>query len=147
MKGKHSFVVQYPKFIFYIGVLCNIVFIIVLLGFTLFSKQLPHLIFYIFCAMFLSWGTYLILKGCKFKVIVTGLQIAVFPVFKKSYTFSFIDIVEVRRQVKKNQMKSERIVIKTKFGQKLVLESQAIAYNMFVVELKDKVNHKYLFGF
>ena len=44
-------------------------------------------------------------------------------------------------------MKSERIVIKTKFGQKLVLESQAIAYNMFVVELKDKVNHKYLFGF
>ena len=87
------------------------------------------------------------MKGCKFKVIVTGLQISVFPVFKKSYTFSFIDIVEVRRQVKKNQMKSERIVIKTKFGQKLVLESQAIAYNMFLVELKDKVNHKYLFGF
>lgn len=147
MEGENSFVVQYPKFIFYIGVLCNIVFIIVLLGFTLFSKQLPHLIFYIFCAMFLSWGTYLILKVCKFKVIVTGLQIAVFPVFKKSYTFSFTDIVEVRRQVKKNQMKSERIVIKTKFGQKLILESQAVAYNMFVVELKDKVKHKYFFGF
>ena len=147
MKSNTCFVVKYPKFIFFIGVLCNAVFIIILLSFTLFLSDPPPPIFYVFCVAFLCLGTYLILKVYKFKVVVTGLQIAVFPILKKTYTFSFADIVEVHRQVKKNQMKSERIIIKTRSGRKLILESQAIAYNMFVIELKDKVNHKYLFGF
>lgn len=142
-----SFVVMVPKIVLIIGIIGDSMFSAIILGFTLFSKELPHIIFYIVFELFIWLGTYLILKALRFKVVVKGEKITICSIFKKPYTFTFSEIVSVVRQVKRNQVKSERIVIKTVSGKKLIVESAEISYKRFLQEIKAKVKSEYLVGF
>ncbi|MCL2860500.1 MAG: hypothetical protein FWF46_08165 [Oscillospiraceae bacterium] len=111
-----------------IGKIISVIFM--LFGFTLILSIMrkSNIIFYIIFGLFFFLGAYLALKALKFKVIVQGEDISVYDIFIKTYTFKFDDIVLVTRQVKKNQLNSERMVIKTKLGKKLIVESAEIAY-------------------
>lgn len=142
-----QFVVMIPKIVLVIGVICDLMSVVVLLVFTLFSQKLPHVIFYIVFGSFLWLGTYLILKTLKFKVIVKGEEITVYSIFAKPYTFTFDEIIFAMRQVKRNQVKSERIVIKTIFGKRFIVESQEISYKRFSQRIKSEVKSEYLVGF
>ena len=90
---------------------------------------------------------YLILKTLNFKVIVKGENITVFSTFRKPYSFTFNEIVSAVRQVKKNQVKSERIVIRTVDGRKLIVESVEISYERFAKRIQAEVRSEYLVGF
>ena len=50
---------------------------------------------------------------------------------RKEYSFTFDEIVSVVRQVKKNKVKSERLIIKTCAGKKLIVENAEISYDRF----------------
>lgn len=146
MSDKH-FVVMIPNTVSIIGIMCALMSILVLLGFTIFSNELPHLIFYIVFGIFLCLGMYLVLKTLTFKVVVKDETITVFSAFRKPYTFTFSEINSVVRQVKRNQIKSERMVIKTISGKKLIVESSEISYKRFMKRIKAEVKTENMIGF
>lgn len=142
-----DFTVMLPEGIIVIGIIGNLFYFLLVLGFTIFSKEIPHLIFYLVFGAGFWVGTYLILKTLKFRVIVKGNEITVHSILGKPYTFSFDEIVSAVRQVKKNQLKSERVVIKTRFSKKLIVESAEISYRRFLQKIKSEVPSEYLVGF
>jgi len=142
-----EFVVMLPETVLFVGILGDLVFAAVILAFTLFSADPPHLIFYLVFGGFFWLSTYLILKTLCFKVIVRDERIMVSSVFRKKYTFTFFEIVSVVRQVKKSQRKSERVIVKTATGKRLVVEDSEISYSRFLKKIKETVNNKYLVGF
>lgn len=142
-----NFIVMIPRVVLIIGAMCALMSIAVLLCFTFFSAELPHFIFYITFGLFFWLGIYLILKTLTFKVIVRENKITVFSAFKKPYTFTFSEVVSAVRQVKKNQTKSERIVIRTVDSKKLIVESSEISYKRFSKRLQSEVKNEYLVGF
>lgn len=142
-----DFTVQVPMGIFGLGVALVIAFVLLTLGFTFFSKELPHTIFYVFAGIFIFFGLYLIFKTLCFKVIVRGNSITVYSIFRRPYTFGFQDIVTAVRQVKNNQVKSERIVVRTESGRKLIVERVEIGYANFRKKLYEELDHARLTGF
>jgi len=99
---KDKLVLVYPKFGLFVGIIDSIMAICVMLGFTLFSPELPHVIFYIVFCFFLLIGIYLILKTKYFKLIVEDDEkIIVCSPINTIYTFDFQDIRTVIRQTKK----------------------------------------------
>ena len=142
-----NFTVMIPNIVFVIGVICALMSLAVLLGFTFLSDELPHFIFYLCFGLFFWIGMYLAFKTLTFKVMVKGKEIIVFSAFKKPYSFTFSEINSVVRQVKKNQIKSERIVLKTVYGKKLIVESSEISYKRFVKRIQSEVESQYLSGF
>lgn len=142
-----NFTVMIPDIVLIIGVLDVIVDSTLLLCFTFLSEEIPHIIFYVFFGLFLSLGMYLIIKTLTFKVVVKGKKITVYSPFRKVYSFTFDEITSAVRQVKKNQLKSERIVIKNKAGKRLIVESAEISYKRFVKKIQLEVKNEYLVGF
>jgi len=141
------FFLMLPRLFLGIGVTLSLMTLIVMIVFTVFSNELPNIIFYIIFGLFFFLGVYLVLKVLKFKVIVQGEDISVYDIFIKTYTFKFDDIVLVTRQVKKNQLNSERMIIKTKLGKKLIVESAETAYKKLFNMIELKVKKEYLIGF
>lgn len=141
------FTVMLPKIVLYIGIAADVVFGLVLLLFTFFSEELPHVIFYIVFGLFFWLGMYLILKTIRFRVIVRGEKITVFSILRKPYSFTFDQVVSAVRQVKNNQVNSERIVVKTTAGRKLIVESSEISYERFAKKIRSTVTAERLSGF
>lgn len=142
-----NFTVMIPGIVVIIGAMCILMSVVVLLGFTLLSEERPHFIFYVVFGLFIWLGTYLIVKTLTFRVVVKYKKITVFSAFRKPYSFTFSEIVSAVRQVKKNQIKSERIVIKTVFGRRLIVESSEISYKRFVKKIMLEVRKEQLVGF
>ena len=142
-----NFTVMIPSIVMIIGAMCALMSLSVLLGFTFLSDELPHFIFYVVFG-FLFWiGMYLIVKTLTFKVIVKEGKVTVFSAFRKSYSFTFDEVVLAVRQVKKNQMKSERIVIKTESGKRLIVESSESSYKRFSKIVQLEVKKECMVGF
>lgn len=143
----NNFTVQLPSFVMLLGGLLCLMAIIMAICFTFFSNESPHFIFYLCLGFFFFPGIYMILKTARFKVVVNNKSVTVFSVVKKAYSFTFDEVVSVVRQTKKNQVKSERIVVKTIHGKKLIVESSEVAYKRFVKKIKKEVKKEYLYGF
>ena len=146
MSDRH-FVVMLPRAVLAVGIANDFICTVAILGFTFFSEELPSMIFYVVFGMFLWIGTYLILKTLRFKVVVKDEEITVYFIMIKPYTFSFNEIVSVVRQIKENQIKSERVVVKTISGKKLIVESSEISYERFLQRIESEVKREYLSGF
>ncbi len=147
MNNDRSFVVKLPKIVAIIGVICVVQSMVVMLVFTYTSTEQPHLIFYIFFGFFMWFGAYLIWRTFTFKVAVRYETISVYKGLRKPYSFAFKDIESAKRQVKNNKVKSERVVIKTVDGKKLIVEKAETSYNVFVKRLKLKVSRERLIDF
>lgn len=142
-----NFTVMIPSIVIIIGAMCALMSLAVLLGFIFLSDERPHFIFYVVFGFFFWLGTYLIIKTLTFKIIVNEGKITVFSAFRKPYSFTFDEVVSAVRQVKKNQMKSERIVIKTVFSKRLIVESSEISYKRFAKKIQLEVKKECLVGF
>ena len=92
-------------------------------------------------------GLFLAIKAWTFKVVINDETITAFSLFKKPFTFEFSDIVSAVRQRKDNLSQSERIVIKTKQGKKLILESAEVGYELFRKSIREKIDSSLLTGF
>lgn len=142
-----NFAVFIPGIVAIIGATLSGMCIIILICFSFFSEETPHIIFYLAFGMFLWLGLYLIIKTLCFRVIVKKQIITVYPLFGKQFTFSFREITSVLRQVKQNQLKSERMVIRIESGKKFIVESSEISYFRFMKRLKAEVPASFLHGF
>lgn len=142
-----KFTVQLPSIISAIGVICALTATVVMVLHTLFGDELPHIIFYIVFGLFFYLGIYLIVKTRTFRVVVKGKEITVFSAFRKPYTFTFNEIALAKRQVKNNEVKSERIVIRTTTGRKLIVERAEISYERFSKRIQQEVSKERLTGF
>ena len=92
-------------------------------------------------------GTYLLFKALTFKVFVKDNRITVCSGLKKPYSFVFSEINIAIRQIKNNRIKSERIVVKTITGKKLIIESTEISYFRFLDRISSEVSRDRLVGF
>lgn len=142
-----NFAVIVPNIVMVIGAMCALMALIVMLCFTVLSEETPHFIFYVSFGVFLWLGTYLIVKTLTFKVIVKGEILTVHSAYRKPYSFAFSEITSAVRQVKDNNVKSERIVIKTTAGRKLIVERAEISYERFAKRIMTEVPHERLVGF
>ena len=142
-----NFTVTLPEIIGFIGAIAVFTAIAVMLGFTFLSAEKPHLFFYITFGTLLWLGLYLMIKTFTFKVVVMGNLITVYSTFRKPYSFTFADILSVLRQVKNNQVKSERMMIRTICGKKLIVESAEISYNRLLNRIYIEVPQDRLVGF
>lgn len=143
----NRFIIEFPRLYFTIGVICVIIFSVAIICFTIFSQELPNVIFYAVYGFFVLVGIYIALRALKSKVIVNDTKITVYRIIFKPYDFLFSDIVSVKRQKRNNQMKSERMVIRTRDGKKLIVESSQISYKRFLKRIKSEVKSELLVGF
>lgn len=88
------------------------------------------------------------LKTLFFRVIVSNEQIIVHDLLRKTYEFTFSDIKSVVRRTKKTYFGgAEKMVIRTTFGKKLVVEYIEISYERLFRRIKSEVNTECLKGF
>lgn len=142
-----NFTVMLPSMFMAVGAMGIIAALAVMLGFTFFSDEIPHPVFYVVFGLLLWLGIYLVVKTLTFRVIVKGKEITVFSALRKPYSFTFDDVVSAVRQVKKNRVESERIVIRTVSGRRLIVESAEISYKRFAKRIQLEVDKERLTGF
>ncbi len=146
-----NFTVQLPGMVAVIGAISTLMCAILIIGFTVSSGGKPsvyvYVVFYAVFALFIWGGLHLVLKTAFFRVRVNGDQLAVSDVLKRSYTFTFGEIISVKRQVKKNRVKSERLVIRISNGKKLIVESAEIGYKILAKRIQLEVDSELLTGF
>lgn len=140
---KKQFTVCAPKEAMVVGTVGVLVFglLIVLSPFMWPDEPAENrTIFYVIFGTAVILGAYLIVKTLRFRVVVKNEKITVSPLLSKSYTFTFDDIETVKRQVK-NRYKgnAERIIIRTKQGKKIVVDSSYVSYRKLVERIIEYV--------
>jgi len=142
------FVLELPKMIATIGLVGDLVFTVLIVAQTIFSKETPHIVFYIFFGFAIWIGAYLALKTLLFRVVVSNEKIIVHDFLRKPYEFMFSDIRSVVRQTKRTYRGgAERMIIRTSFGKKLVVEYIELSYERLLKRIKSDVPHELLSGF
>lgn len=147
VQEKDTYVVQIPRIVLIIGAIYTAMSVIIILSFTFLSSERPPIVFYILFGGGVWIGSYLVLKTNKRKIIIKKEKITVYPLFSRPYTFDIEEVVFVQRQVKNNRQKSERIVIYTSGGKKLIVESLETSYFCFSELIKNGARPEALHGF
>lgn len=143
----NKFVIMMPNILLIVGAVDAFLVSLIVLGGTFFSEEIPHPLLYILGGMFIWTGMYMVIKTILYKVVVEGNKITVYPLFRKSYTFYFSDIVSAVRKVHNNNMQSESILVKTADGKRLNVEDLEVSYKRFSKRIQEEVNSEYLKGF
>jgi len=143
----NNFVVKFPPLFLGVGIAGMLVSSLVMVLLTLFSVERPHLIFYIAFTAVLIASLYIVLKTVFFKVIVNDTTITVYNILRPTYSFEVDEIVSATRQLKGDTMNSERIIIKTTSGKKLIIQSSQMSYEKFSSKIKKEVKKERLSGF
>ena len=111
------------------------------------NQQKIELFFYVIFGLAVVLSAYLIVKTLRFRVVVKNEKITVTPLLSKTYTFTFSDIETVQRQVKNRYKgKAERIIIRTKQGKRIVVDSSYVSYGKLVERVIDSVETSRLPG-
>lgn len=141
-----NFVVMYPRITVIIGIM-GILIGASLFGAGIYLNEIEDPIFYVVFGVFILIGIYLLLKSVRWKIVVSGDEITIHPVYGDAYTFSFSDIASVKRQVSGDKTKPDKVTLKTNFDKRIVFDSMCVSYHFFVSRLKAEVNSEYLSGF
>lgn len=106
-----------------------------------------RIVFYVIFGLAVVLSAYLIVKTLRFRVVVKNEKITVTPLLSKTYTFTFSDIETVQRQVKNRYKgKAERIIIRTKQGKRIAVDSSYVSYGKLVERVIDSVETSRLPG-
>ena len=152
MKNKKvkNFTVRAPQVAMMVGILGVMVFgfLIVLSPFMWPNEPAKNrIVFYVIFGLAVVLSAYLIVKTLRFRVVVKNEKITVTPLLSKTYTFTFSDIETVQRQVKNRYKgKAERIIIRTKQGKRIVVDSSYVSYGKLVERVIDSVETSRLPG-
>ena len=153
MKKQQSkgFTVCVPQAFVVVGALDVIVFgLFIVLSSLIWPDESAknRITFYVVFGLFVLLGIYMIVKALRFRIVVKNEQIKVTPVATKSFVFTFDDIEIVKRQVKKryNKGQAERIIIQTKQGKKLAVDSSYVSYRKLVERIIETVEKSKLIG-
>ena len=136
-----------PEIVGYLGIINSVIFSTLAIVFILTSEEQLHWSFYIFYGAFVSVGLFMVVLTKRWKVVVKNDRIIVYTLINGQYSFTCDEIVSIRRQVKKNRVKSERVVIKTSGKKKLIVENSHTSYFKFVAYLIDNTEASIRYGF
>ena len=128
----NKIILKVPEIVGYIGIINSAIFSTLAIFFILTLEEQLHWSFYVFYGAFISVGLFMIVLAKRWKVVVKHNRIMVYTLINGQYSFTCDEIVSIQRQVKKNRVKSERIVIKTSGKKKLIVESSHTSYFKFV---------------
>ena len=152
MKKQQSkgFTVSVPQVFVVVGVLDVIVFgLFIVLSSLIWPDESAknRITFYVVFGLFVLLGIYMIVKALRSRIVVENEQIKVTPVASKSFVFTFDDIETVKRQVKKRYKgQAERIIIHTKQGKKITVDSSYVSYKKLVKRIIEVVEKSKLLG-
>lgn len=146
--SKNKFIIYIPEVYAVVGFLVAFVFS----AFILFSPLLwPNengkslIVFYISFGAFVLLGIYIIIKSLRFRIVVDKGVLTVYPLFQKSYSFTFDEVEIVTRQTKKRyEGYAERLVVRTKDGKKTIIESSFVNYKKMVEQIIENVDRSKL---
>ena len=141
------FTVMFSNTFTMIGIVLNVLAFIVLVYFTLFDSDSTDWISDIIFGLSFWLGTYIIILCKTFKVVVKNNEITVHKTFRKPYTITFSDITSAVREVSKDRLKTEEIMIKTSTGKRFTIVDLEISFEKFKKKIQEKVNKKYISGF
>lgn len=144
---KNQLVVQLPSFTGTIGLFGAFLMIGITILLSVVSSPTPHPVFYVLMSVLTYMSLFLFLKAKFWRITVEDNIINVHPIVKKPYSFHFQDIIFVKRQVKQNRVNSERVVIKTSTGKKVIAESAELGYEQLVKLIVERVDNQFLEGF
>ena len=142
-----KFIIFLPKIVAIIGLIGSLLAFVVFIVFVFFSQQKLNWIFYFVFSIMFGVGAYLVLKTSRFKIVINKNIIKVTPVLSKNYCFTFQEIIFAERQIKNNKTNSERIILKTRYGKKLIVENTEVSYERFLRRITSEVNSRFLKGF
>ena len=143
-----NFIITLPRILITLNIIINLIVTIVMILHTFFAKEIPHIIFYILFGTIFLIGLYIIIKVSTYKIIINEKNITIHSIFKKPYTFTFDDIVFVKREIKNTYYHlAEKIIIKNTVGKKIIVESLCQNYEKFIVKVKENVDDSKLYGF
>lgn len=152
MKKQQSkvFTVSVPQAFVVVGALDVIVFgLFIVLSSLIWPDESAknRITFYVVFGLFVLLGIYTIVKALRSRIVVENEQIKVTPVASKSFVFTFDDIETVKRQVKKRYKgQAERIIIHTKQGKKITVDSSYVSYKKLVERIIEVVEKSKLLG-
>lgn len=152
MKKQQSkgFTVCVPQAFVVVGALDVIVFgLFIVLSSLIWPDESAknRITFYVVFGLFVLLGIYMIVKALRSRIVVENEQIKVTPVASKSFVFTFDDIETVKRQVKKRYKgQAERIIIHTKQGKKITVDSSYVSYKKLVKRIIEVVEKSKLLG-
>ena len=144
---QECFTVMFPEVLVTICVFGDILIAIIFCGFAVFEPETADWISSIVFGLFFWLGAYLIILCKTFKVVVKNNEITVHKTFRKPYTITFSDITSAVREVSKDRLKTEEIMIKTSTGKRFTIVDLEISFEKFKKKIQEKVNKKYLSGF
>jgi len=142
-----DFIVEISDSIISMGVMIDLVSAGIMVGFTIFTENLPPLIFYAVFGLLFWIGSFLIYRTLSFKVIVKDKKIAVYSSFGKTYYLSFSDLDSAARQYKPGKTGYEKIRVKTASGKSFTVRSREICYKYFKERIKSEIPKENLIGF
>lgn len=142
-----KFVVSLPKTISYLGFLNLVPSIAIMVACVLDNTANNHLAGICVIGVYILFAIYLIILPISKRVYINETKITVRSAFRKSYSFQFSDIATAECQLKNNRVKSERIVIVTTTGKRIIIENAYISYNRFLKRVMEEVPSDRLTGF
>lgn len=146
-KSSSKIILTVPAIVGYLGCLNSIIFSFLAMFFIKTTKEQLHWSFYIIFSLLICAGLFMIILTKRWSVVVKNDFILVKPILGTKYAFTCNEIISIQRQVKKNRVKSERIVIKTKERKKLIVENSHTSYYKFVSYLIENTEENIRYGF
>lgn len=144
------FTVEYPKYVFWVGVLDCMAALVVFLVFVV-NGETPvraHAYMLSGIVLFFWFGTYILIEARTGKTVVYYGLITVYRPMRKIFSFTFSDVVSAKRKSKKLYYGTdERIVVITKSGMKMSIGNIETQYERFCRLIKTNVPNELLTGF
>lgn len=144
------FTVEYPKYVFWVGVLDCVAALVVLLVFVV-NGETPvraHVYMLSGIVLFFWFGTYILIEARTSKTVVYYGLITVYRPLRKRFSFTFSDVVSAKLKSKKLYYGTEeRIIVITKSGMKMSIGSIEMQYERFGRLIKTNVPNELLTGF
>lgn len=142
-----DFIVEIPDAFVSIGIIIALFSAGIMLGFTMFTEQIPHISFYVVLGVLFWLGCCLIFRTLTHKIIVKETNIAVYSSFGKTCYLNFSDIDSATRKCSTGKTRREKIIVRTTSGKQFTVESGEICYKYFKERIKSQIPKEKLFGF
>lgn len=146
-RSKRRYAVYISQLVLMIGII-GVIFLGMFVFLAPFIWDDVHFIFYIVFGSGIWAGIYMIIYQMRFCIVVEQEKITVYPLFRRSYSFTFHDVYTVKRQTKNlYKGQTERIVLRTEQGKKVIVESSFVNYFKFTEQIQNCVDASKLSGF
>lgn len=144
------FTVEYPKYVFWVGLLDCMAALVVFLVFVVNGETPVRVHAYMLSGivLFFWFGTYILIEARTSKTVIYYGIITVYRPFRRTFSFSFSDIISVKRKVTKlYYVTDEKIIVSTKSGMKMSVGSLEMQYDRLCRLIKTNVPNELLIGF